>query len=697
MTGDWANRQRAPGVVNGSRLEKALGSQDASVSMRDPPAMTPAQALAPIQSFRDVLAGPSPDRDTPGVLWPDFETQTHARLWRHFRRVCTRPVIADDDAPDVIEEPAMYVSMYDDHFGHMVAETVPRLPQALAEAPGMPLYFTASRPMDDGRTSAMFRSVLDWLRIPPEQVRFVHRATLFRHLHVAAQAEHLLGPGPAEDYLDLLEARIAGRLGRIRPEGIAFVTRAGLNPQKGYHAAEAYLADRLQALGVPVIHPERLPLAEQMRIYAGARHLVFSEGSAMHGRQLLGRVDQHISVLRRRFRSTVAQAQLAPRCAALTYVASFGGALHVADAAGRPIRHAMASLYNPAAVIAHFEGLGVPLGRAWDMAAYRRLRDRDVLAWVGAVYGPRIEPWLRPHNSEPYLLDQLEPAGLGHLRAEVADLMRRHPSPAQPDAPAAGGAKAAPQVLAFRGEAGIDLFLCPGPGAEGSRFRCIATWQGAGDGARLVVHDPQAPLPPGALARIAAAAQRDPLLAQVIPVPDGTGRPRAYVRRCDPARLDAHRALFDAWEQADAAGNQGLAALEQDPGLVCDPGWPMGLVQPLHDFNRLALGQRAARRVGLAVTRRLNAGDWPAPAADGAAQALRLLGDLCSRAGQHGLALACHETAIRAGGDSALCRRKAIEAAEALRDRAARDAHLAAYARRWRLPPDLARLLSPGN
>lgn len=392
----------------------------------DPPPRRPQapRALPPIQSFRDVLAGRAANRRTPGVLWPDFEAQTHARLWRRNRRICTRPEI-DATAPEIVAAPAVFVSMYDDHFGHMISETVPRLPQSLAEMPGLPLYFSCDRPMRVERTSGMFRAVLDWLGVPLDRLRFIHRPTLFRELHIAAQAEHLDGPPPPGGYLDLLEARIAGRLDpAARPEGVTFVTRASLAAQHGRHAGEGYLAACLSALGVRIVHPELLPLPEQMRIYAQSRYLVFSEGSAAHGRQLLGRVDQHVSILRRRFRSHLALNQLAPRCATLRYVASFGGSLHVADAKGVRIDHAMASLYRIEPVIAHFEAMGVPLGRVWDSATYQHSRDRDVLAWIGALYGPGIEPWLKPGGGEDELLDQFEPLGLGHLRAEAAARMR---------------------------------------------------------------------------------------------------------------------------------------------------------------------------------------------------------------------------------------------------------------------------------
>ncbi|KGJ10668.1 hypothetical protein IT40_10535 [Paracoccus versutus] len=71
--------------------------------------------------------------------------------------------------------------------------------------------------------------------------------------------------------------------------------------------------------GVAILDPGKETLMRQMALYAGARLLIFAEGSAMHGRQLLGRVDQKILVLRRRPQSRMAWAQLEPKCRKLEY------------------------------------------------------------------------------------------------------------------------------------------------------------------------------------------------------------------------------------------------------------------------------------------------------------------------------------------------------------------------------------------
>ena len=56
----------------------------------------------------------------------------------------------------------------------------------------------------------------------------------------------------------------------------------------GAFAAEILLEMVLQERGVRVVHPETLPLEEQLSIYLGADALIVAEGSAQHGLELLG-------------------------------------------------------------------------------------------------------------------------------------------------------------------------------------------------------------------------------------------------------------------------------------------------------------------------------------------------------------------------------------------------------------------------
>lgn len=96
---------------------------------------------------------------------------------------------------------------------------------------------------------------------------------------------------PPDWHLDLLEE--VERLNRLAPiqNDVVYVSRNGyLAMGKGGTAGEAALTDALSRAGVAVLDPARTTLGTQMALYAGAKLFVFAEGSAIHGRQLLGRV-----------------------------------------------------------------------------------------------------------------------------------------------------------------------------------------------------------------------------------------------------------------------------------------------------------------------------------------------------------------------------------------------------------------------
>jgi len=79
-----------------------------------------------------------------------------------------------------------------------------------------------------------------------------------------------------------------------------FVSRAGLPLAGARFVLEEALDANFAAHGYHVIHPESLSVSDQMRLYAGASKLVFSEGSAVHLYALLARPEQQVYFIWRR-------------------------------------------------------------------------------------------------------------------------------------------------------------------------------------------------------------------------------------------------------------------------------------------------------------------------------------------------------------------------------------------------------------
>lgn len=83
---------------------------------------------------------------------------------------------------------------------------------------------------------------------------------------------------------------------------------------------ENYLCSILENDGFKVIYPEELSIFEQLRIYYNAKILVFTEGSAIHTLQLLGRVPTKVYVINRRRGSYVGKWQLSYRVSSVSYI-----------------------------------------------------------------------------------------------------------------------------------------------------------------------------------------------------------------------------------------------------------------------------------------------------------------------------------------------------------------------------------------
>jgi hypothetical protein len=341
--------------------------------------------LAPMQLFHDVPVVPVTKvkrlKGEGGPIWPDFETQVAARFCRG--GVASDVLPKRPDALPPLNAPAIWGGFLAPHFGHLVGEHLTRLPQSLHERPEDLYLFTSVPGMRRETLSGFILDVIDWHGLRRDQICLVDQPLLARELRVAAQGDMLGGPRPTDEYLNLL-AWIARRNGlEPEPNRHVFVTRAGLVPQgKGGHAGESYLAGLLHSLGVKVIEPGQLPVRRQMELYAGAEALIFAEGSALHGRCLLGYIEQDIHVLNRRpFRKT-ARVQLSARCRRLAYHPVLAGRLGTRSDQRGNRSDLDVGLYDPEVLFAVFEGIGISLKPHWDPAAYLSAVRSDLDAWM---------------------------------------------------------------------------------------------------------------------------------------------------------------------------------------------------------------------------------------------------------------------------------------------------------------------------
>lgn len=350
--------------------------------------------VMPLQAFRahDPQGGP---------VWPDFDRQTTARF-------CREAGVPVDVPPTLepcrfeIEEDAIWGGYIHPHFGHLISEHLTRILPSILARPDDVVLFILERDRAADSVPTFFYDILNWYGVPRERTRIITQPALVRRLSVVPQGEVLWGKSPDASYLDILDALPARNGISPVPGDIVYVSRSGLVTQgQGSHLGEGYLIQLLQELGVAILDPARLSLCEQLEHYAGAKTLIFAEGSAMHGRQLLGRVKQDLYVLKRRVRK-LARPMLRPRVKSLAYVNANGGILRVRDRADKGFPHRNAVFYRTEPLLGCFDMMGLNVRGIWKQDDYLAAALSDAAQWEKAKPEDKV---LSDHNLRVYLAE----------------------------------------------------------------------------------------------------------------------------------------------------------------------------------------------------------------------------------------------------------------------------------------------------
>ncbi|WP_374585882.1 hypothetical protein [Ideonella dechloratans] len=344
-----------------------------------------------------------------GPIYPDFDTPSPARHWRAEVPVdvCPRPP-AEGASVDRLEGEALWGGCLVNHFGHFLAEFVHRLLPAAQARPELPILYVTRPGQAAQPLPGFIQAVFAYLGVA-ERVRVLDRPTRVDRLWVAPQAERLGGSPPAADYLAVL-ATCQARLPAAPPGDVLFVSRAGVG--EGL-VGEGLLERYFETLGAQVYRPELHPLPAQLATYLAHAQLVFTEGSALHGLQLLGRLPGEVTVLSRR-PGRFGQAFLASRVAALHHVPLAGPAVHGRAAAGRSANW-VGLVYLDTAPLAALARRLFPAQAPERLAqALSELQDR-----LAAEEAPATLAYLRSHRGQPLWQDRgavlRDLAGTGRL------------------------------------------------------------------------------------------------------------------------------------------------------------------------------------------------------------------------------------------------------------------------------------------
>lgn len=352
----------------------------------------PRKALPALSRFDDIPVVPVSKAENMvmlgGPVWPNWKQAAPLRHNRSAVPVDQHPP-AYPDQQQPFDTPATWGGHAVSHFGHFIVEHGTRILQARAEHGDKTMLFTLEPNGSADKLPRFFWQILDWFQVPAAQVKFVHTPLRVKELWAAPMAEQWAHVPTSEGYLDLLDANTEAQKLASKPNKVVYVARDAMQATaEGHNAGEPYLTSVLEKMGVTVIRPEAMPLRKQLEYYHGAETLIFAEGSALHGRQLLGRRDQTIVVLNRRPNMRIGLSAIQPRVDTMAYAEATKGTASVLWPNGNPWLVRAISLYDEEMLLATFDALGVPLSRHWDHSAYVAARDTAIRRWIEIRFAP---------------------------------------------------------------------------------------------------------------------------------------------------------------------------------------------------------------------------------------------------------------------------------------------------------------------
>jgi tetratricopeptide (TPR) repeat protein len=337
----------------------------------------------------------------------------------------------------------VYIGPKYHHFGHIMSEMVHRIVPSKTLFPDIQNYLLVTTSDDEeprfDTLSPTYQEVLEFCEIGPSQIAILNTNTIVEKLSICEQGSNF-GGTPTPWYLDLLREFSGRRLDEIhgsRPSPARVYVSKSRIPHGGTILGERYIEGLLAEEGFLIFHPEESPLTLQMDVYRKAEALVFSEGSACHGVELLGTgmLDRTYVLIRRKETRNGLASILRPRSRQLhMFVDTFLlGTIAVHAETRQPHTEFSVSLADVEGVAASFRKHELARLDGMDVREYFQAAEEDLKSYFSF------------HMSSD--IAAVDPWRVGEVRLEFEKLRSRflagrQQTPLAPASPTATGASA---------------------------------------------------------------------------------------------------------------------------------------------------------------------------------------------------------------------------------------------------------------
>lgn len=285
---------------------------------------TEEMALPLLRGFADVLALPQiqfdlDGRRPEGLVWDPARERLIEEALPNLQTLPPRQALQLDEKSliplaeqswleaETLEEPAVYGGYLIRHFGHFIHESLSRLwwlapPEGMEQAAQdasrhvqeleANVVFFMPQWLDNGKDLLPYmEEIFSLIGLPARRIRILQRPLRFRQLWIPACAwgfatnPQVLDQRLGCDTRALMRhflASVQEKGPELDPPSKVYVTRSGLPLSLGRLIGDVVLDPLLADAGYDVFHPEKVSIAEQIRVYSQADDLIFMDGSSLY-------------------------------------------------------------------------------------------------------------------------------------------------------------------------------------------------------------------------------------------------------------------------------------------------------------------------------------------------------------------------------------------------------------------------------
>jgi hypothetical protein len=269
----------------------------------------PHEQILRVEQFSDIhliplLEEDGPDRQRGGCLANGHALECASQLrGRKTQYITTEKEstwsLGERQSPKKLSGTWMFGGFWFHHFGHFMSETTPRLWPLLQEDPpkieGIVFVGGAS---DSTKSPQQNKEIIDIISgdicYP---IKVCNTPWIVEKLLVPSQAS-TLGPlsEPSNYYLELLKRRQPDK--KCKEHKNIYVSRSKIKSTSRL-IGEKFIESVPKEAGYFIYHPQEHSIRDQINMYACAESLIFCEGSAIHGAELLGEIQADCYILSR--------------------------------------------------------------------------------------------------------------------------------------------------------------------------------------------------------------------------------------------------------------------------------------------------------------------------------------------------------------------------------------------------------------